>query len=74
MKSFLGNFYRHLANFFLVTLHLILLEKLPRDFPSLTRPFVVWQKIFGELCVDRLGLGRSLEVGLLLEERVNVVL
>ncbi len=40
----------------------------------MTRPFVVWKKVFGQLGVDGFRLGRTFEVGLLLEEHVDVVL
>ena len=54
--------------------HLVLLEKLPWYFSPVTGPLVVWQKVLGELGVDGLSLRRPLEVGLLLEEDVDVVL
>ena len=40
----------------------------------MTRPLVVWQKVFGELGKDGLGFRGPLKVGLLLEEEVDVVL
>ena len=58
-----------------MTLTYLVLEQVLPWYPSaVAAPLVIWQKVLGQLVVDGLGLGRTLEVRIFLHEQLHILL